>query len=832
MTSSTSAVGTESIQSDLMNNTPESSHPNTFAEQLESFDFRGDAIDTALRKLLAKVHLPKESQQIDRAMEDFGKRYQTCNPGLTDNPDGIYAVAFSLLMLHTDAHNKNVRQKMNKETFIIRTRLLDGGENLPAEILDVLYDNIVSTEFVFTDAEPELYTASKSTSWFSKLSKSESSTSLSASLVADLYPKLDLVMPAENTFSFKRTLKPINIMDIHLSLMRALPLCLGGVRTRSNPGSGTSTYTVRVTKAGILDRKNDLNQHGKKASARSWRPVGVMLCGSQLLFFAEISSFQSWMDSVEDEQRSTVYSGGGGNGNGTDGDSGGDEQQLMTSTRPRNTSLPVPLVNQPRPPFTPPSPSTSIPLIQHPPPSLYSSTSLVSTSTLHPQQQQPPFSPTGQSMLQPYQIYSLAEAVCVYDESYVKYPHVFRLITGDGQQFLLRAEDDADLEDWMLKINYAAAIKTTGTRLRQWRYPSDQRPVDRREQRKLVERAKREEKAALAISNLSDDIVNHVKALDQDLQLRRNLMVLIPLQKSTKDRILALAELVGKRIREKRIELQRLECYRSFIEKELSWCSSEVVHRKMSAPHVHTHYLAQRSSTVPILVKDSPSQRQQENEHKQEMLSVHQIDDNRNSIGGPGFVPKRTSSLLKLSALATSEIDISNRSESPVQILARSDDDDDDDDYNNKNSNGNSNDSCRRINGHYLQSDDTLEFGHDNTRTDSTDALLLPPSDESVAWTSDGKAKQRVTELDRLMRRRSRSHPIMPNSRLIGQAMAGGKPRPLLDVPLVNTRLANRERSSSEVSSVQDDDDVSVIVINNNDTEESPTDEQLWSTPA
>ncbi|KAL0093919.1 hypothetical protein F4703DRAFT_1768544 [Phycomyces blakesleeanus] len=656
---------------------------------------------------------------------------------------------------------------MNKETFIIRTRLLDGGENLPAEILDVLYDNIVSTEFVFTDAEPELYTASKSTSWFSKLSKSESSTSLSASLVADLYPKLDLVMPAENTFSFKRTLKPINIMDIHLSLMRALPLCLGGVRTRSNPGSGTSTYTVRVTKAGILDRKNDLNQHGKKASARSWRPVGVMLCGSQLLFFAEISSFQSWMDSVEDEQRSTVYSGGGGNGNGTDGDSGGDEQQLMTSTRPRNTSLPVPLVNQPRPPFTPPSPSTSIPLIQHPPPSLYSSTSLVSTSTLHPQQQQPPFSPTGQSMLQPYQIYSLAEAVCVYDESYVKYPHVFRLITGDGQQFLLRAEDDADLEDWMLKINYAAAIKTTGTRLRQWRYPSDQRPVDRREQRKLVERAKREEKAALAISNLSDDIVNHVKALDQDLQLRRNLMVLIPLQKSTKDRILALAELVGKRIREKRIELQRLECYRSFIEKELSWCSSEVVHRKI--------------------------QRQQENEHKQEMLSVHQIDDNRNSIGGPGFVPKRTSSLLN---------------------------------------NGNSNDSCRRINGHYLQSDDTLEFGHDNTRTDSTDALLLPPSDESVAWASDGKAKQRVTELDRLMRRRSRSHPIMPNSRLIGQAMAGGKPRPLLDVPLVNTRLANRERSSSEVSSVQDDDDVSVIVINNNDTEESPTDEQLWSTPA
>ena len=38
------------------------------------------------RKLLAKVHLPKEAQQIDRAMEDFAKQYYECNPGLVDSP--------------------------------------------------------------------------------------------------------------------------------------------------------------------------------------------------------------------------------------------------------------------------------------------------------------------------------------------------------------------------------------------------------------------------------------------------------------------------------------------------------------------------------------------------------------------------------------------------------------------------------------------------------------------------------------------------------------------------------------------------------------------------
>ena len=51
--------------------------------------------------------------------------------------DPIYAVAFSLLLLHTDAHNKNVRQKMNKDTFIMRTRIIEGGEDVPTEILDV-----------------------------------------------------------------------------------------------------------------------------------------------------------------------------------------------------------------------------------------------------------------------------------------------------------------------------------------------------------------------------------------------------------------------------------------------------------------------------------------------------------------------------------------------------------------------------------------------------------------------------------------------------------------------------------------------------------------------
>lgn len=120
-----------------------------------------DSFLSSNRRLLAKVHLPKESQQIDRALEAFAKYYHKCNSDLADSygiaisipclfhylrrlltphtwtKDSAYAMAFSILLLHTDAHNKNVKRKMNRDTFIMRTRLIEGGENIPAEILDV-----------------------------------------------------------------------------------------------------------------------------------------------------------------------------------------------------------------------------------------------------------------------------------------------------------------------------------------------------------------------------------------------------------------------------------------------------------------------------------------------------------------------------------------------------------------------------------------------------------------------------------------------------------------------------------------------------------------------
>jgi Sec7-like guanine-nucleotide exchange factor len=53
---------------------------------MRNFDFRQDALDVALRKLLMVVALPRETQQIDRVVEAFAKRYVECQQGLFLDP--------------------------------------------------------------------------------------------------------------------------------------------------------------------------------------------------------------------------------------------------------------------------------------------------------------------------------------------------------------------------------------------------------------------------------------------------------------------------------------------------------------------------------------------------------------------------------------------------------------------------------------------------------------------------------------------------------------------------------------------------------------------------
>lgn len=51
----------------------------------------------------------------------------------------------------------------------------------------------------------------------------------------------------------------------------------------------TTVSSLKITKIGLLSRKEDLAEGGKKAASRKWRGWSVILTGSQLLFFVSMS---------------------------------------------------------------------------------------------------------------------------------------------------------------------------------------------------------------------------------------------------------------------------------------------------------------------------------------------------------------------------------------------------------------------------------------------------------------------------------------------------------------------------------------------------------------
>ncbi|KAI5577979.1 hypothetical protein BDE02_09G150800 [Populus trichocarpa] len=113
---------------------------------VDSFNFKEMDFGEAIRFFLRGFRLPGEAQKIDRIMEKFAERYCKCNPNSFTSADTAYVLAYSVIMLNTDAHNSMVKDKMSKADFIRNNRGIDDGKDLPEEYLGTLYDQIVKNE--------------------------------------------------------------------------------------------------------------------------------------------------------------------------------------------------------------------------------------------------------------------------------------------------------------------------------------------------------------------------------------------------------------------------------------------------------------------------------------------------------------------------------------------------------------------------------------------------------------------------------------------------------------------------------------------------------------
>jgi len=127
--------------------------PDSFCKSVmyiyvDMLDFGGKDLVQALRLFLEGFRLPGEAQKIDRLMEKFASRYCDCNPnqGIFASADTAYVMAFSVIMLTTDLHSPQVKNKMTKEQYIKMNRGINEKEDLPDEYLTSIYDEIAQSE--------------------------------------------------------------------------------------------------------------------------------------------------------------------------------------------------------------------------------------------------------------------------------------------------------------------------------------------------------------------------------------------------------------------------------------------------------------------------------------------------------------------------------------------------------------------------------------------------------------------------------------------------------------------------------------------------------------
>lgn len=235
---------------------------------------------------------------------------------------------------------------------------------------------------------------------------------------------------------------------------------------------------LRCLKEGLLLRKSDIGESGRKTHLRAWREFWVVLAGSQLLLFKEVSAMRM--------------------------------RQRMKNCE----SVPAP---------------------------------------------------------KPYSIISVANVVAVLDSEYTKHINVFRLVTSDGRQYLFRSHNADDMSEWLAKINFTAAYKSTDVLPRgvppqaflSWRnalphihsFDFEHNDDDFLRQKVI--------KSKLAQLDVQCKMVEN--RLNNDLHLYKQLGVMVVFTKATRDRILGAIERIKGRLRRSYLDMQRLICYRDIL---------------------------------------------------------------------------------------------------------------------------------------------------------------------------------------------------------------------------------------------------------------------------
>ncbi|TFK53596.1 hypothetical protein OE88DRAFT_1733496 [Heliocybe sulcata] len=125
---------------------------------MDNFDFSGLRLDNAFRRLCGKLFLKAETQQVDRILEEFSRRYWECNPNTVyGSANVVHAASYSLLLLNTDLHVAELTSRMSRNQFVRNTiaaiqMQLQPNRSVGVSTPDLVYDDNSSMRGVGSDS--------------------------------------------------------------------------------------------------------------------------------------------------------------------------------------------------------------------------------------------------------------------------------------------------------------------------------------------------------------------------------------------------------------------------------------------------------------------------------------------------------------------------------------------------------------------------------------------------------------------------------------------------------------------------------------------------------
>ncbi|XP_077998971.1 PH and SEC7 domain-containing protein 1-like [Glandiceps talaboti] len=108
-------------------------------EYLKFFDFTELTLDDALRTFLKAFSLTGETQERERVLMHFSRRFHRNNPHDYASEDSVYTLTCALMLLNTDLHGQNIGRKMTLPEFFRNLDGLNEGDNFPKDLLKNLY---------------------------------------------------------------------------------------------------------------------------------------------------------------------------------------------------------------------------------------------------------------------------------------------------------------------------------------------------------------------------------------------------------------------------------------------------------------------------------------------------------------------------------------------------------------------------------------------------------------------------------------------------------------------------------------------------------------------